>query len=124
MESIIQGILENPEIKNSSESQKNSKNNFLSSEKFPGIINPHNEETDASIAAVLRRSLPKIQMVGVGGAGNNSCARLMNSHISGVEVLAINTDAQDLLNTVAHKKVLIGYQITKGFGAGNDPTIG
>ena len=124
MDAIIQSILEEPVVKSYSDSQKASENDFLSSEKIPGITSPHNEETDASIAAVLRRSLPKIQMIGVGGAGYNSCARLINSQISGVEVLAINTDAQDLLNTIAHKKVLIGYQITKGFGAGNDPTVG
>jgi cell division protein FtsZ len=63
-------------------------------------------------------------MIGVGGAGNNSTARLMKSNIEDVEVLAINTDAQDLLNTLANKKVLVGYSVTRGFGAGNDPNIG
>lgn len=117
MDQIINGILENPEFKNTSESERNVENNTYEKTNI-------NQDVNASIAALLRRSLPRVQMIGVGGAGNNSTARLMRSNVEDVEVLAINTDAQDLLNTLANKKVLVGYSVTRGFGAGNDPNIG
>ncbi|MHA2102215.1 MAG: cell division protein FtsZ [Candidatus Hodarchaeales archaeon] len=117
MDQIINGILENPEFKNNSESERKVENSTFEDVTV-------NQDVNASIAALLRRSLPRVQMIGVGGAGNNSTARLMRSNIEDVEVLAINTDAQDLLNTLANKKVLVGYSVTRGFGAGNDPNIG
>ncbi|MHA1990493.1 MAG: cell division protein FtsZ [Candidatus Hodarchaeales archaeon] len=117
MDQIINGILENPEFKNNSESERKVENSTFEDVTV-------NQDVNASIAALLRRSLPRVQMIGVGGAGNNSTARLMKSNIEDVEVLAINTDAQDLLNTLANKKVLVGYSVTRGFGAGNDPNIG
>jgi cell division protein FtsZ len=86
------------------------------------------QEMDANIASLLKRSLPKVQMIGIGGAGNNAAsrvfARLDTLGIQDVEIVIVNTDAQDLLNSFSHKKVLIGYEITKGFGAGNDPAVG
>jgi cell division protein FtsZ len=117
MDQIINGILENPEFKNNSESERKVENSTFEDVTV-------NQDVNASIAALLRRSLPRVQMIGVGGAGNNSTARLMKSNVEDVEVLAINTDAQDLLNTLANKKVLVGYSVTRGFGAGNDPNIG
>ena len=117
MDQIINGILENPEFKNNSEQEKKIENHIFEEENS-------SEDVNASIAALLRRSLPRVQMIGVGGAGNNSTARLMRSNVEDVEVLAINTDAQDLLNTLANKKVLVGYSVTRGFGAGNDPNVG
>ena len=44
--------------------------------------------------------------------------------IVGVETIAVNTDAQDLLYTTAHKKILIGRELTKGLGAGSEPRLG
>ncbi|MFW9930878.1 MAG: cell division protein FtsZ [Candidatus Thorarchaeota archaeon] len=117
MDQIINGILESPEMNQKQEDQFSFQNSHSQFENT-------SEDVNASIAALLRRSLPRVQMVGCGGAGNNSTARLIRSNIQDVEVLAINTDAQDLLKTLAHKKVLIGYSVTRGFGAGNDPNIG
>jgi cell division protein FtsZ len=117
MDQIINGILENPEFKNNEQSSRDT-------ESTPFNNETSNQDVNASIAALLRRSLPQVQMIGVGGAGNNSTARLMGSNVEDVEVLAINTDAQDLLNTLANKKVLVGYSVTRGFGAGNDPNVG
>ncbi|MHA1166478.1 MAG: cell division protein FtsZ, partial [Candidatus Hodarchaeales archaeon] len=78
------------------------------------------------IESILHKSRPKVQVIGIGGAGNNAIHRLAQSIDPSVEVeiIAINTDAQDLLNTSAHKKLLIGTEVTRGFGAGNDPSIG
>lgn len=86
------------------------------------------QDMNANIASLLKRSLPKVQMIGIGGAGNNAASRvyskLESSGIEDIEIVIVNTDAQDLLNSYSHKKVLIGYEITKGFGAGNDPAVG
>ena len=65
-----------------------------------------------------------IKVIGVGGAGCNTLTRLSNYKIPGIETLAINTDAQDLLAAVADEKLLIGQSITKGLGAGSDCKIG
>ena len=90
---------------------------------------PSNDPSDHindQIESILHKSRPKVQVVGIGGAGNNAIHRLAQSIDPSVEVeiIAINTDAQDLLNTSAHKKLLIGTEVTRGFGAGNDPAIG
>lgn len=78
---------------------------------------------DNEIADILTERLPKVQVIGVGGAGNNAVYRLMNTEVE-AECVAINTDAQHLLSTRAHKKVLIGKDTSRGFGAGNNPDIG
>ncbi len=72
----------------------------------------------------LRRRIPKIRVLGVGGAGNNTVTYLNEIGIEHAETIAVNTDAQQLLNSRAHKKVLIGENICKGFGAGTDPSVG
>ena len=66
----------------------------------------------------------KIKVVGVGGAGNNAVNRMVSEGMSGVEFVAINTDAQDLAKSLATTKVNIGMNITKGLGAGTDPEMG
>ncbi|MDD5098164.1 MAG: cell division protein FtsZ, partial [Candidatus Pacebacteria bacterium] len=69
-------------------------------------------------------SLARIKVVGVGGAGCNTVDRLMRAKIKQVELVSINTDAQDLKRKEAHVKVRIGEKITKGLGAGMRPEIG
>ncbi len=78
---------------------------------------------DSEIADILTERLPRVQVIGVGGAGNNAVYRLMNTEVD-AECVAVNTDAQHLLSTRAHKKVLIGKDTSRGFGAGNNPEIG
>ena len=69
--------------------------------------------------------LTKIKVVGVGGAGGNIVSRMMaGERIKGVEFIAINTDAQDLNEVSAHKKIYVGRALTKGLGAGMNPEIG
>ena len=73
------------------------------------------------ISSLLQEALPKIQVLGIGGAGNNAIDRLIEVGITGAQTVAMNTDAQHLLNVTANKKLLLG---TSGRGAGNDPRIG
>jgi len=66
----------------------------------------------------------KIKVIGVGGAGGNAINRMISSGLSGVEFVAINTDAQDLENNNADTKIQIGKNLTKGLGAGAKSEIG
>ena len=66
----------------------------------------------------------RIIVVGVGGAGNNAVNRMIDDNVQGVEFIGINTDKQDLACCKAPKLIGIGERLTKGLGAGGDPTIG
>lgn len=66
----------------------------------------------------------RIKVVGVGGAGGNALARMIEARIHGVEFIAVNTDAQALHNSNAPVKIHIGKSLTKGLGAGMNPEIG
>ncbi len=66
----------------------------------------------------------KILVVGCGGAGNNTTNRLAHIGVKGAELITVNTDKQHLASVKADKKILIGYELTKGLGAGGDPNIG
>ena len=65
-----------------------------------------------------------IKVVGVGGGGNNAVNRMIASNIRGVEFITVNTDRQALRNSSAPSQLVIGEKITKGFGAGANPSIG
>jgi len=65
-----------------------------------------------------------IKVVGVGGGGNNAVNRMIEQGLDGVEFVAINTDAQALLSSNAGRTIRIGEKITRGLGAGSNPTIG
>jgi cell division protein FtsZ len=69
-------------------------------------------------------SFARIKVVGIGGSGNNAINHMINSNVKGVEFIAINTDAQDLQNSQAKKKVHIGKNLTRGLGAGGNPDSG
>jgi cell division protein FtsZ len=68
--------------------------------------------------------LALIKVVGVGGGGSNAVNRMVDAGLSGVEFIAINTDAQALLMCDADVKMPIGADVTRGLGAGADPAIG
>ena len=68
--------------------------------------------------------LAVIKVVGVGGGGVNALNRMIEKGQRGVEFVAINTDAQALLMSEADVKLDIGREITRGLGAGADPTVG
>ncbi len=66
----------------------------------------------------------RIKVVGVGGSGGNAVNHMVTSKIKGVEFIAMNTDAQDLHNSVAQKKIHIGKNLTRGQGTGMNPETG
>ncbi|MEX1051987.1 MAG: cell division protein FtsZ [Patescibacteria group bacterium] len=65
-----------------------------------------------------------IKVCGVGGSGGNAIARMIAARVRGVEFVAINTDAQALMNNPAPIKVQIGKDTTRGLGAGADIEVG
>ncbi|MDY6769945.1 MAG: cell division protein FtsZ [Candidatus Nanohaloarchaea archaeon] len=83
-----------------------------------------NHEADEELRQLIEDRKADIQVVGTGGAGNNTISRLMQVGITGAETVAVNTDAQDLLYADADEKILIGKELTNGLGAGADPSIG
>ena len=66
----------------------------------------------------------RIKVIGVGGGGSNAVNRMVTSGLSGVEFIVANTDAQALAANAAPRRLQIGKKLTKGLGAGADPTIG
>jgi cell division protein FtsZ len=93
-------------------------------ESKPAKTDKYDYGLDAELQELLNKQKAAIKVVGSGGGGNNTINRIAEVGIDGTETLAINTDAQDLLYTTAHKKILIGKELTKGLGAGAMPKIG
>ncbi|WP_156840122.1 cell division protein FtsZ [Novosphingobium aquimarinum] len=67
---------------------------------------------------------PRIVVFGVGGAGGNAIANMIEAEIEGVDFVVANTDAQALNNAVAENRVQLGPDITQGLGAGSRPEVG
>jgi cell division protein FtsZ len=65
-----------------------------------------------------------IKVIGVGGGGSNAVNRMIRAEMMGVEFIAVNTDAQALMQSDAPHKIRIGDKITRGLGAGADPAVG
>ncbi|HEX2026374.1 MAG TPA: cell division protein FtsZ [Nitriliruptorales bacterium] len=76
------------------------------------------------MAATPQNYLAVIKVVGIGGGGVNAVNRMIDVGLRGVEFIAINTDAQALLMSDADVKLDIGRDLTRGLGAGSDPSIG
>lgn len=66
----------------------------------------------------------KLKVIGVGGGGGNAINRMIESGLTGVDFIAVNTDAQDLDNNLAPTKVQIGKDLTRGLGAGAVKEVG
>jgi len=69
-------------------------------------------------------SFARIKVAGVGGGGSNAINRMIEEGLSGVEFIAINTDAQALLLSNAPRRIRIGDKLTRGLGAGGNPEKG
>jgi cell division protein FtsZ len=69
-------------------------------------------------------SFARIKVVGVGGGGCNAVNRMIAEGLSGVEFVAVNTDAQALLLSNAPTRVRVGDNLTRGLGSGGDPQMG
>ncbi|MDP2663870.1 MAG: cell division protein FtsZ, partial [bacterium] len=70
------------------------------------------------------KSPTKIKVVGVGGSGSNAVSRMLKCKIKGIELIVVNTDAQDLAKARADLKLRIGRKVTQGLGTGMNPEIG
>jgi cell division protein FtsZ len=81
-------------------------------------------DTDEDLRKLLETRKAEIKVIGIGGSGNNTVSRMMQVGVLGAQIIAANTDAQDLLYTDADKKVLLGRDLTRGLGAGADPNVG
>ena len=71
-----------------------------------------------------KRPVVKIKVLGIGGGGGNALSRMSKDPIRGVELVAVNTDVQDLESCEARRKIHIGKAITRGMGAGMNPELG
>jgi cell division protein FtsZ len=69
-------------------------------------------------------SFARIRVIGVGGSGGNAVNHMINSHVQGVDFVAINTDGQDLHKNKAKRKIHIGKNLTRGLGAGMNAELG
>jgi len=79
---------------------------------------------DHELESIVQTQSTRIKVIGCGGGGGNSVSRMREIGIKGCEVIAMNTDAQDLLYTNVDSKILLGRELTHGLGAGSNPKIG
>jgi len=70
------------------------------------------------------QAFASIKVVGVGGAGGSAVNRMVDAGLKGVQLVAVNTDAQALYHSRAALKIHIGKDATRGLGAGADPSVG
>ena len=90
---------------------------------FASFIDRASERMDEG--EILETPDAKIVVIGTGGAGNNTVTRLTEmGGVFGAETVALNTDKQHLRISKADKKLLIGYELTNGLGAGGFPAVG
>ena len=86
--------------------------------------NAHGETMMAEQKTQVSENFADIKVIGVGGGGTNAVNRMIDEGLRGVNFVSINTDGQALVYARASKKVCIGDKITRGLGAGGDPSIG
>lgn len=82
------------------------------------------KDIDKELEEIIKKQCARVKVFGCGGGGGNSISRMREIGIKGCEIVAVNTDAQDLLYTNADSKILIGRELTHGLGAGSNPKIG
>lgn len=80
----------------------------------------------AELKRMKSKEMPiaRIKVVGVGGGGGNAISRMCDDFPRGIELIAVNTDIQDLNHCAAKKKVYIGKSLTRGLGTGMNPDLG
>jgi cell division protein FtsZ len=120
MKKIIEEVVKNEKNKRNTKKPVDNKNTGvdpLDSSLTRGV-------EDRELEKVLANLTTTIKVVGCGGAGTNTITRCLEGGVSGRNLVAINTDAQHLLDAKAPHKILIGRHLTKGLGAGSIPRIG
>lgn len=65
-----------------------------------------------------------IKVIGVGGGGTNAVNRMIKAQVQGVDFISVNTDAQALQQAQAPARIQIGEKLTRGLGAGGNPSVG
>src|SRR5690349_2559528 len=94
------------------------------SDDVPSAPPPSSSEYQWGSVAGRGVGTPQLRVVGVGGGGVNAVNRMIEAEVSGVEFMALNTDAQSLQSSSAHVTLQIGADITRGLGSGSDPERG
>jgi len=74
--------------------------------------------------AAVEEIAPRITVIGIGGAGGNAIANMIDAEIEGVDFIVANTDAQALSSSPAERRIQLGPDITGGLGAGARPEVG
>lgn len=97
----------------------------MADDKDEVMLDPSLSKDEEEILKLIEQEQEKIFVVGAGGGGSNTINRLFEFRpASNVTLIAANTDARHLLNIKAHRKILIGQQLTKGRGCGSNPECG
>ncbi len=126
MKKIIEDVVAQENNKNKKNKNDTKKNEDKS--KKPVKIEDDKSLTqnavDRELEEVLEGLTTNIKVIGCGGAGSNTIARCLAEGIGGAELVALNTDAQHLLQSQSPRKILIGRRLTKGLGAGSLPRVG
>ena len=101
-------------------------NEYYNERENYGAYGGGGDEQASAIAEAVNNlsGVAKIKVVGVGGAGNNAVDRLIDSGLNSADYIVVNTDNQALTRSKASKRIQIGVKLTKGLGAGADPTVG
>ena len=80
--------------------------------------------TSLESAGIQPSQSARIEVIGVGGGGSNAVNRMILSDLDGVAYRVLNTDAQALIQSQAIHRLQLGQTLTRGLGAGGNPTIG
>ncbi|MEB3159121.1 MAG: cell division protein FtsZ [Synechococcus sp.] len=85
---------------------------------------PHQQSQASEANGILPSQSARIEVIGVGGGGSNAVNRMIQSDLEGVGYSVLNTDAQALLQSASKNRVQLGQTLTRGLGAGGNPSIG
>lgn len=80
--------------------------------------------TSLESAGIQPSQSARIEVIGVGGGGSNAVNRMILSDLDGVAYRVLNTDAQALIQSQSIHRLQLGQTLTRGLGAGGNPTIG
>ncbi len=117
----IAGDTESPESLNAMDNYHVHNNNLFLPQFNESSQSPRE---DIRRNQIVPNNVAKIKVIGVGGGGCNAVNRMIESSLTGIEFWAINTDAQALAQSAAPQRLQIGQKLTRGLGAGGNPSIG
>jgi cell division protein FtsZ len=124
MRKIVEEVMAEQNNKNASKKKSTSSTSNQNKKSMKDTDSHTRTSINRELEEVLQGLTTKIKVVGCGGAGTNTINRCLEGNITDTDLIAINTDAQHLLQSDAPQKVLIGRHLTKGLGAGSVPKVG